>query len=121
MRTMAATSSGTRSASTARTTSHSPSSVMLEACRRELRDAVAWQIVDPQPDRVGAQQLVERAVSDDLAAVDDDHAVADLFDLGQEMRVEEHGDAALAQRADDLAHVVAADGVERARGLIQQH
>src|SRR5439155_1048140 len=54
-------------------------------------------------------------------AVDDRHAVADLLDLGEEVRVEEHGRPELAQPADDLAHVVAAHRIECARWLFEQH
>ena len=35
------------------------------------------------------------------------------------MRVQEHAGASLAEAANDLAHVVTSDGVERARGLVE--
>src|SRR5204862_159627 len=45
---------------------------------------------------------------------------AHLLDLAEEVRVEEHHGPSVAEAADDLAHVVAADRVERARRLVEQ-
>src|SRR5260370_15876518 len=53
--------------------------------------------------------------------VGDGDPVADLFDIAQKMGVEEHGRASCGQAANDLAHVVAADGVERRRWFIEEH
>ena len=65
------------------------------------------------------EQLVEAAGGDRRALVDDRHAIAHVLGLFEQMGVQEHGGSPLAQAADDLAHVVASDGVERARGLVE--
>ena len=55
-----------------------------------------------------------RARRDDLAAGDDRHAVADQLDLRQQVRVQQHRDAALAQVLEQLAHRPPPGRVERA-------
>src|SRR5438093_1282707 len=55
-----------------------------------------------------SQKLREVSLSHHLAAIDDRHRVANLLDLAQEVRVEEHHGPSVAEAADDLAHVVAA-------------
>ena len=76
--------------------------------------------LEPHP-AVVAEQLVEAAGGDGRPLVDDRHAIADVLGLFEQVRVEEHGRPPLAQPADDLAHVVAPDRVERARGLVEHH
>src|SRR6267378_4167130 len=71
------------------------------------------------PYGVTAKELVERPLRDDAAAIHDRDAVADLLDLAQQMRVEENGRASFAESADDLAHVVPADRIERTGGLVE--
>ncbi len=51
--------------------------------------------------------------------VDDDGPVADLLDLVQQVRGEQHGRAGRAELADELAHVLHALRVEAARGLVE--
>ena len=67
-----------------------------------------------------AGQLVGAARRHDLALREDDDAVADELDLAQEMRVQEHRDAAPAQLLEQPAHRAAAARVERARRLVEQ-
>ena len=55
-----------------------------------------------------------------LAAVDDRDAVADELDLGEQVRVEQHRDAAAAQLDEQLAHVAPAGRVQRAGRLVEQ-
>src|SRR5437773_1941583 len=86
---------------------------------RKARLCCAIEVGHAYPHGVTAEELVEGALRDDPAAIDDGDAVADLLHLAQEVRVEEDGRAALAQPADDLAHVVPADRIERARGLVE--
>src|SRR5438477_2585572 len=71
-------------------------------------------------DGVSGKEVAECSDLDDAALVDDRDAIADLFDLGQQMRVEEHRRATCLQRPDDLTHVVAADRVEGARRLVEE-
>src|SRR5207247_3814452 len=56
-----------------------------------------------------SQKLREVSLSHHLAAIDDRHRVANLLDLAQEVRVEEQHGPSVAEAADALAHVVAAD------------
>src|SRR6266545_617441 len=97
-----------------------PLAVLVEL--PETREAVARRAIelhDAYPHRVAAEQLVEGALRDDLSTIDDRHPVADLLDLAQQVRVEEDGRAALAKSANDLANVMPADRIERARRLIE--
>ena len=57
---------------------------------------------------------------DDAAVVDHGDAIADLLHLAQEVGVEKHGRAPRGKAADDLAHVVPADRVERRRRLVEE-
>ncbi len=57
---------------------------------------------------------------DDLAAEQDRDAVADELDLGEQVRVEQDGDAAVAQLLEQQADGPAADGVERGGRLVEQ-
>src|SRR3989475_5692354 len=86
---------------------------------RKARLCCAIEVGHAYPHGVTAEELVERALRDHAAAVDDGDAVTDLLHLAEEVRVEENGRAALAQPADDLAHVVPADRIERARRLVE--
>src|SRR5712691_12938509 len=71
------------------------------------------------PNGVTAEKLVEGALRDHAAAIDDGDPVTDLLHLAEEVRVEENGRAAVAQPTNDLAHVVPADRIERARRLVE--
>ena len=53
--------------------------------------------------------------------VDHSHAVADLLHLAQQVRVEEDRGAPLGHLADDAADIVATDGVERRRRLVEEY
>ena len=76
--------------------------------------------LEPHP-AVAAEQLVERAGGDGRPLVDDRHAIAHVLGLLEQVGVQEHGRPPLAKPANDLAHVVASDGVERAGGLVEHH
>ncbi len=73
-----------------------------------------------EPNAVDRDDIVERPRGDHPAAVEDDHAVADPLDLGQQVRVEDHRGAAIARRADDGADVRSPDRIERRGRLIEQ-
>src|SRR5947199_395395 len=99
-----------------------PIAVLVDrAERRELVLRAARKTRDAYAHSVAAQQLVERPLGDDLPAIDDRDAIADLLDLGEQVRIEEHGDAAVTQATDDLADVVAPDRIEGARRLVEEH
>src|SRR6266550_1532799 len=69
----------------------------------------------------GSEELGEIALCHHLAAIDDRDRITNLLDFAEQVRVEEDDRALLAERADDLAHVVAADRIERARRLVEEH
>ena len=71
-------------------------------------------------DAVRARELVRAALGQQLAAVDDRDAVADLLDLAEQVGVQQHGDAAAAQLDEQVADDPPPDRVERARGLVEQ-
>jgi hypothetical protein len=52
--------------------------------------------------------------------VEDHDPVADALDLGQQMRVQDHGRSPIARRTDDRADVGATDRIERRRRLVQE-
>ena len=54
----------------------------------------------------GTAEAVEGADGDQAAAVDDAHAVADLFDLAEQMTGQEHGAARAGQVAEQQAQVM---------------
>ena len=55
---------------------------------------------------------------DDAAAIEDDDAGADRFDLGQDVRRQDDG-ALLAERGDERQHVAALVGIEAVGGLVE--
>src|SRR5205823_11556650 len=75
--------------------------------RAEPGAAVHGQSRDPDPNRAfPSEDLCHRSRRDHPAMVNYGEAVADLFDLAQQVRVEKHGGTARLQGADDLADVV---------------
>src|SRR6266576_1649441 len=74
----------------------------------------------PHAHRCAAEELVHRSRRDDAPMVDHRHAVADLLDLAQQVRVEEHRRAARRKAADDLPNIVPPDRVEGRCRLIQE-
>ncbi len=74
-----------------------------------------------QPQLALAEQLGEGARCGDPSPVEDDHPVADPLDLADQVRVEQHRDAPRLQLQHDVAHVGAAERVQRAGRLVQDH
>ena len=96
--------------------------VAVERRRPEPLDRRQVGRAEPgDPDlRLGlAEHVVELAAGDDPAVVDDRDAVADLLDLAQQVRVQEHRGAAVGGGADDAPDVDPADRVERGRRLVE--
>ena len=60
------------------------------------------------------------ARTDDLPLLDKDHGVASDFDFTEQVRIEENRGAALAFVADDVAHEVAAHGIQAGSGLVEK-
>ena len=84
--------SATRRSTMAGTSSRvAPSKRCVPACRLDL-------------DAARARQLVRAALGQQLAVVDDRHAVAHALDLAEQVGVEQHGDAAPAQLGQQVAH-----------------
>ena len=120
--TTAATASGTRSGSIGWIVSQSSSWASAPKAARAASTAPSpGRPVTRIRTRRLAEQLAERAGGDDPPVVDDRDPVAQPLDLAQQVRVEEHGRAPVARLADDRPHVVAADRVERGRGLVEDH
>ena len=65
-------------------------------------------------------QLRRRPGGDQLAAGDDRHAIAHELDLRQQVGVQQHGHAAVAQVLEQPPHGAPAGRVERARRLVEQ-
>src|SRR5207245_11143544 len=55
-------------------------------------------------DAARSRELRRRPGRDDLASEQDRHTVADELDLGEQVRVEENGDAAAAQLLEQQPH-----------------
>ena len=72
-------------------------------------------------DRVPAvgHQLVNGRGARQPSAGEDRHPITERLDVGQDVRGEQHGDAALALLYDQLADVAAAERVETAHRLVQ--
>ena len=65
------------------------------------------------------QQLGAGALRLDPAAADDHHPVGDGLDLGQQVRGEQHGAAAVGEAAQQAAHPAHALGIEAVGGLVE--
>jgi len=74
-----------------------------------------------EPELSLAEQLEEGARCGDPSPVEDDHPVADPLDLADQVRVEQHRDVPRLQLQHDIAHVGAAERVERAGRFVQDH
>ena len=79
-----------------------------------VRDADAVDVVV-----VAADQVVDPAVCEQPAVADDRHGVADLLDLGQDVRAQQDRHARVAERADHVADVADAGGVETVGRLVE--
>jgi hypothetical protein len=67
------------------------------------------------------RRLRERAVRQDLAAADHDHALAQRLDVVHVVRRQDHGHAALAiEPLDERPHRELGHGVEADRGLVEK-
>src|SRR5919202_2583208 len=90
------------------------------ACAR--RRQAAQHEADALALAVGRAQALRRVDGADAPAADDGHALAELFDLREVVRGEQHRDGAGAagERADDLSHAPGGERVERARRLVEQ-
>ncbi len=69
--------------------------------------------------RPTAEDLLEVARGDRPPLVDHGHPVADVFGLLEQVRVQEDGRPPGAHAPNDVAHLVAANGVERAGRLVE--
>ncbi len=69
-----------------------------------------------------ARDLRHRAIGDDVALVQDQHAGAVLLDLGQEVRAEEHGRSAFARDPSDVReHLLLPCRIEAERRLVEEY
>ena len=118
--TIAATRSGIRSRSSVRDRQPLPVDARPGRTPARAPRPASSRSVTRTPNAVAGHDLVERAGGDRPALVEDHDAVADPLDLGQQVRVEDHGRAAIARRPDDGADVGPADRVERRRRLVEQ-
>src|ERR1019366_2649682 len=74
---------------------------------------------EAQAHRVAAQQFLDGAAGAHPPPGDDGDTIADLLDLAEQVGVEEHCAAAVAQLADDGPGVVPADRVQGRGGLVE--
>src|SRR5437867_8304463 len=65
------------------------------------------------------QNFVQPAGADQSTAVDDHHAIADLFDFGQNMRAEEDRLAGLFEGMHQVQNFLAAGGIEAGSRLVE--
>ena len=84
--------------------------------RGRLDGAVADDVDRP---RAAAHELVDRALGDDLAHVDDRREVAGLLDLVEQVRGQQHGAPLGDQLADQVAHLEDAGRVEPVHRLVE--
>ena len=68
-----------------------------------------------------AEEIVLRGVLDDRALVHEDHAIRDLAGEAHLVRDAHHGHAFLGELHHDVEHLVHHLGIERRRGLVEQH
>jgi len=66
------------------------------------------------------EQVGERAACDEPAVVDDRDLVAHLLHLAEQVAVEKHGRAPLADPVEKMADLGAADRIERRGRLVQE-
>ena len=78
---------------------------------------------DLQPQRGGAggraEQIERRAVGDDLAGREDDHAIGERFDLVEIVRRQQHRLAVALQRQQDVVNLPPRDRIETRGRLIE--
>ncbi len=77
------------------------------------------RVADHQLDQTGPVELGQRPLADRVAVAQDGGAVAELEDLAQPVRDEDHGHALLAQPADDPEERLDLVVGERARRLVE--
>ena len=94
---------------------HDPRGVLAAGAGEDARAGARLHLHAARPGEVRG-----RARGHHLAVVDDRHAVAHELDLRQQVGVEQHADAALAQPFEQAAHRAAAGGVERAGRLVEE-
>src|SRR5690606_16142447 len=68
----------------------------------------------------GALELARRALGDDASVPQDGDPVGELVGLLEVLRGEQHGGAALAQRADDVPQLAAARRVQAGGRLVEE-
>ena len=117
--TMEATTSGTVPGWAQSSRSHSPSLVQRPN-RPERRPPCSGQTPDLEPEAgTAVEHFGERARGHAAPVIDDADAVADLLCFAQQVGVQKHRGAARLDGADDLTHIVAADRVQCAIGLVE--
>ena len=72
------------------------------------------------PQRPGGGQLADRVLADRAAAVDEDHPVGDLLQVGQDVAGDDHGPALPGQPAQQVAQLHPAARVQPGRRLVEQ-
>jgi hypothetical protein len=113
---MAARATTSGSASTSR---RSPPAALRRQPRVVQRGVEAGEVGRLDEGAGLREQLGTRALRLDPPAADDHHAVGDRLDLGQQVRREQHGAAAVGEAAQQLAHPAHALRVEPVGGLVE--
>src|SRR5918997_1513202 len=85
-----------------------------------MRSAAEVASRSKRSQRRGATELVDAAVVEEAAVVDDQHAAAEVLDVGEVVGGEEDGDAALAVDAgEEVPDAGLGDDVEADRRLVE--
>ena len=86
----------------------------------DLREQLGRGVFEDQLGLVlDRDQFVEPAFTHERALVQDADAVADFLHLAEQMRAEQHGDAALFEIEDEVANLARAGGIDAGGRLIE--
>src|SRR5260370_24688337 len=92
----------------------------VQTCALPISSPTWWQAARDDLHRAHAwvQERRERPTVGEARGDHDADAIADRLHVGEDVRGEEDGAALCAQAEDDVAHVLAADGIEAAHRLV---
>src|SRR5205807_5296374 len=96
--------------------------VDLEAALGQLvhRHLLPFRQADHEPAAL-AGQLGDAALADDLAALQNSHAVANLLDFTEQVGVQKDGRAAFFEPQQNPADLAAADGIDAVGRLVEEN
>ena len=83
---------------------------LLDGRTRDTNGRFGWTC-EANPYAALALQICHRQFGHNPAVIDDGDAIADPLDLCEQMGVQEDRGTTIAQRSDDPANILAADGI----------